>query len=597
MANNRGSGMSRLPAVEPLVSDVPGRQRAAADGDPGPRRLDNFLQSLVGALPNPSCGIGGDGDVACINAAWSDYAGGQPFSPRRDWTQLIDPDDRGEVRRRLESADALAYVEVDCRLLDRNGASRWFRLSLQPVRTAGCSDIRWLCTAADIDELKRSEQALAERVLLLAGMVDASADCIKLIAPDCTLLDINDTGCRALGIDRRSGIGKDWTLLLPPDVRVSAVRALAVARAGTPARFAGRSGRGAKLRFWDNALTPVADELGRTTAIVCVSRDVTAERHAREALRVSEERLTLAARVGGLGVWDYDIANDTLYCDDTWHRILGRDAGSVRSVTQFRPLIHPEDVERATEVVDTAAELIASGRDYCTEYRIIRPDGEIRWVRSTACLITDSAETAVRATGFIVDVTDSRREEMALRHAKVTLEEEQAALAKQILQDPLTGIANRRMLDQELERICFEANKTRHPVTVGMVDVDLFKEFNDHYGHVEGDAALRKIAATLRSVFRHSDLVARYGGEEFAFVLADGADPSPMLDRLDAALVELDIPHAGSSHGQVTVSCGCVTFRPHRELTPTQLLKECDDALYEAKEKGRNRAVVRVETL
>jgi diguanylate cyclase (GGDEF)-like protein/PAS domain S-box-containing protein len=315
----------------------------------------------------------------------------------------------------------------------------------------------------------------------------------------------------------------------------------------------------------------------------------------RDVLRRSEQRLTLAARVGGLGIWDYDIARDALYCDDTWYRIVGRDpAEPVRSITDFRPFIHPEDVDQATEVVHTAAELLESGLDYSMEYRIIRPDGEIRWVRSTACLITDSREVATRAIGFIVDVTDSRRNEMALRHANEALREAQAGLARQILQDPLTGIANRRVLDQELERICLEANRTRHPVTVGMIDVDLFKEFNDRYGHLEGDAALCKIATLLRASVRRVDTVVRYGGEEFAFVLADGAEPGPMLDRLHAALLDLAIPHDLSPYGQVTVSCGCVTFYSCHDLTPTMLLRECDEALYEAKEKGRNRNVVRV---
>ncbi|WP_081831282.1 MULTISPECIES: sensor domain-containing diguanylate cyclase [unclassified Mycobacterium] len=315
----------------------------------------------------------------------------------------------------------------------------------------------------------------------------------------------------------------------------------------------------------------------------------------RETLRQSEERLALAARVGGLGIWDYDIARDALYCDETWYRIVGRDpADPVRSVTDFRPFIHPDDVDRATEVAHTAAELVELGQDYSIEYRIIRPDGEIRWVRSTACLITDSREVASRAIGFIVDVTDSRRDEMALRHANEALREAQAGLARQILQDPLTGIANRRVLNQELERICLDANRTQHPVTIGMIDVDLFKEFNDRYGHVEGDAALCKIATVLRSSVRRIDTVVRYGGEEFAFVLADGAEPGPILDRLHEALFDLAIPHELSPYGQVTVSCGCVTFYSCDDLTPAMLLRECDEALYEAKEKGRNRNIVRV---
>lgn len=131
----------------------------------------------------------------------------------------------------------------------------------------------------------------------------------------------------------------------------------------------------------------------------------------QHAHRIEQQhgRLTLAARVGGLGVWDYDLLHDVLACDERWYRIMGRDpAQPVRTVTEFCTLVHPEDVERATEVDLTAAQLVANGQHHGIGFRIVRPDGAVRWMRSAACLINDLGGAAQRAVGFVVDITETR---------------------------------------------------------------------------------------------------------------------------------------------------------------------------------------------
>ncbi len=265
----------------------------------------------------------------------------------------------------------------------------------------------------------------------------------------------------------------------------------------------------------------------------------------------------------------------------------------MRCLADFRPFIHPEDVQRATEVRETAAQLLAQERDYGMVFRIVRPDGEIRWVRSAACLNQDLAGRPTRAIGFLADITDTMRGEMALRAANRQLEEEVDTLARQCMEDPLTGIANRRFLDSELTRICLRTNRTNALLAVGMIDIDHFKAYNDHYGHQEGDRVLRQIASALLSVARQSDFVARYGGEEFAFALPATDKPGPVLDRLMAAVEALAIPHEKAPAGRITISCGCIVRRGGA-LMPATLLKAADDALYAAKLAGRNRYELRV---
>lgn len=313
-------------------------------------------------------------------------------------------------------------------------------------------------------------------------------------------------------------------------------------------------------------------------------------------------RLALAARVGGLGIWDYDLARDELDCDEQWYRIMGRDSATpVRTVQQFKAFIHPEDVDRATEVEGTAARLAADGQDYGITFRIVRPDGEIRWVRSAASLIHGAGGKPSRAVGFIVDITESRLAEERLRQSNLSLQQEKEALnqhseelRRKTLEDPLTGIANRRCLDLELERTRLHAIRTRQPLALALIDVDFFKLYNDHHGHLQGDAALKAVAAILTSCLRRPyDLAARYGGEEFVVLLPGNDRPEAILQKIASDLAALQLAHEASPIGpHLTISCGCVVASQLERFSAAELLSHSDLALYRAKEAGRNRVEV-----
>ncbi len=140
-------------------------------------------------------------------------------------------------------------------------------------------------------------------------------------------------------------------------------------------------------------------------------------------MRTQRDRLKLAAQVGGLGIWDYHIDTDTLYCDERWYQIVGRSpAHPIRSIGEFTAFIHPEDVARATEVnLATLAELIASNRNYSIVFRIMRPDGETRWLRSAACLVQGTTGTAARAIGIVIDITESHLADEKLQRSYQSL--------------------------------------------------------------------------------------------------------------------------------------------------------------------------------
>ena len=184
-------------------------------------------------------------------------------------------------------------------------------------------------------------------------------------------------------------------------------------------------------------------------------------------------------------------------------------------------------------------------------------------------------------------------EQVAGALASARLYEDVLRRASLALVDGLTGIANRRRFDAELEREWRRASRSRMPLSLVLLDVDCFKLFNDLYGHPAGDECLRRVAAELAGVStRAADLVARYGGEELAMVLPDvDADAATRLAESARARIEaLAIPHGASTAAPVvTVSAGAATRHPGRGSSAATLIAAADGALYLAKRQGRNR--------
>ncbi|WP_047607218.1 membrane-associated sensor domain-containing protein [Rahnella aquatilis] len=156
--------------------------------------------------------------------------------------------------------------------------------------------------------------------------------------------------------------------------------------------------------------------------------------------------------------------------------------------------------------------------------------------------------------------------------------------------DPLTGIANRRQLDNQLEQMIAQTERQGGTFSLIMIDVDFFKKYNDHYGHQAGDTCLVGIAECFKQVVRQpADLVARYGGEEFVVLLhnADAKDAEVVAERIRQSVTQAAIPHALSQVSDtVTVSQGIMQWSPG--MTSLELLKRADGALYDAKHAGRN---------
>jgi diguanylate cyclase (GGDEF)-like protein len=160
------------------------------------------------------------------------------------------------------------------------------------------------------------------------------------------------------------------------------------------------------------------------------------------------------------------------------------------------------------------------------------------------------------------------------------------------LTDPLTGLGNRRRMEQDLESTHARAMRTGRPYAITMFDIDHFKLYNDHYGHPAGDEALRRVAQCLEYHARAGESVYRYGGEEFLLLLPDCHEQAlEAAVRIGDAITELAIPHETRPFFPrlVTLSGGVATWSPGSALSASELLKLADKALFRTKSTGRNR--------
>jgi diguanylate cyclase (GGDEF)-like protein len=188
---------------------------------------------------------------------------------------------------------------------------------------------------------------------------------------------------------------------------------------------------------------------------------------------------------------------------------------------------------------------------------------------------------ATRVTSLHHQLADQRTQLQALNH-------ELATLARR---DPLTGLSNRRVLQEDLELLEARVARYGHRYCMTLLDIDHFKAYNDTHGHQAGDDVLQAVSAQLQHQARAGDALYRYGGEEFLCILPEQtlATGIHATQRMRASVQLLSIPHHTNSTGVITLSAGVATLDPDHPRPAHEVLKEADDALYQAKQHGRNR--------
>lgn len=294
--------------------------------------------------------------------------------------------------------------------------------------------------------------------------------------------------------------------------------------------------------------------------------------------RTMAARLTLALEVAQIGVWEWDFASRKLVWDARMYEIYGIKAGTPIGSDQWRQAVHPEDMDQASGIFAHAEHDGLQGRH---QFRIVHPTRGVRFIETAEQLVLDAAGRPIACIGVDQDVTEQRLAQEAIL-------QRQAELERLTLTDPLTGVGNRRKLDEDLAREVSRVRRYGGKLSFLIADVDRFKCVNDTFGHETGDAVLHTIAHALRANVRDTDLVARYGGDEFCVVMpgTGRSDARAVAKRIQARLEQTIVPSLGRA---VHASMGVAQLEDGESAD--SLLNRADLALLRAKKKGRNRVV------
>jgi diguanylate cyclase (GGDEF)-like protein/PAS domain S-box-containing protein len=313
------------------------------------------------------------------------------------------------------------------------------------------------------------------------------------------------------------------------------------------------------------------DPDGRASGFDGHVQDLSELRRVEQALRLSEARHRVIADTAQEGIWAVDLAGRALYVNRMTAELLHRDLDEIYAATPGEIFgLDPAAVEQWLQ----AARRSGPSR-YDQPYRT--PDGADRVLRISVADLPDEASR--RIVGILLMISDVTDVVAAA-----------AELTRRALQDPLTGLGNRTLLIDRLTHAMNRSSRRDGRIAVLFVDLDHLKEVNDSLGHAEGDELLREVARRIARSVRPGDTVARFGGDEFV-VLCEDIDEQEARDVADRLLSVLEEPAQLRNGAPIPSASIGVAVSPPSE--PEALLREADQAMYEAKRRGRAQIVLR----
>ena len=320
-----------------------------------------------------------------------------------------------------------------------------------------------------------------------------------------------------------------------------------------------------EIRWLDDTVAIARDSNGKLERFDGVATDIT-ERV------ITQQRLSSILQSIDNVVWSICAKTyETLYLNPAAEQVYGRTASAFYNDPElFLNIVHPDDRSLLEEVLP---ELVEKGA-MTLQYRIVRPDGDIRWLEDRVTVGGSSKLEPERFDGVATDITDRKQHESQLSY-----------LANH---DALTDLPNRNLLDDRILQAIAQAQRGGHKFGLLLLDLDRFKNINDGYGHIFGDQLLLTVASQLNKSVRDSDTVARLGGDEFVILLSPletHEEIYPVVRRL-LNIFSLPFTIEGTDL-YTTTSIGIAVF-PEDGINTEDLLKNADIAMYRAKEMGRN---------
>ena len=396
------------------------RQRAEQKS----RSIERKLQATIDTIPVLVASFEPDGSLDFVNRPWRDYTGiSQENAKAMTWASSAHPDDleAGEIEWRACLASGRAF-QMDRRLRRADGEYRWHMTRRVPLRNDEGNIVKWYGIAFDIEDQKRAESALRESEARLAEAereLRLTIDRIPTLAwhtrPDGFAEYLNKRWLDYTGLSLDRALGWAWQIAIHPEDLPRLLDSWReILEAGKPAEVEARMRRfDGEYRWFLFRPEPLRDEFGNIVRWYGTNTDIEDRKRAEDALRQSEAYLEEAQRIAHVGYWDHDLATNLITWSDETFRIWGLLPGdNPMTFARVAELIHPEDRQR---IVAAAAEAVGAGPPYNVEYRLVRPNGEVRIVHSRGDVTGVESGRACRRFGVIQDITERKLAEAALR--------------------------------------------------------------------------------------------------------------------------------------------------------------------------------------
>jgi diguanylate cyclase (GGDEF)-like protein/PAS domain S-box-containing protein len=315
--------------------------------------------------------------------------------------------------------------------------------------------------------------------------------------------------------------------------------------------------------------------------ISAIKSSRTALRQQRQQLKEQRDRFQLAVEGTRDGLWDWDLATDHVYHSPRFETMLGYEVGELpNDIRCWSELLHPDDKEQAMKNVEQ--HLQKRGDEiYESTFRMRTKSGEWRWITGRGKALFSTSGEPIRFVGFNSDVTERIEHQKALEYS-----------AKH---DELTGLPNRFLFGELIQNAMHRCQRSNRLLAILYIDLDGFKTVNDTHGHDAGDEVLRESARRMQETLRQEDVVARIGGDEFVIAIADlnqRQEVDGLVRRLLRRLGEPTL-HRGRDHIvhslKVSASIGITFYPQQNDIGADALLRQADQAMYTAKESGKNR--------
>lgn len=549
------------------------------------------LQSRLGCAV-----IAADGSVRRSNAAFTRLLGyNADVLSSLSLAQLTDPGMAEQLRR--DALDDELGNGRDCSFSRADGTPIWVHAIASPVEHG--SD-QFVLQIVSIERQKVTEASLALSESRLNVALEAAGQGVwdHDIITDAMFYSRGWRQMRGIPADEYvSGSMAAWMERVHPDHRghlASEVKSQDNTHDGFRVlEYRERHRRGHYIWIQSRGRAVAWDKNGVATRTVGTDTDITERKESELQFAIISRRLELALEVSRVGVWEQDLDTGHVIWDRRMHEIYGRGQQTeALSEHDWEFAIHPDDRQRAKHEFSSAVECRS---DYTSEFRVYLPDGSIRHVRSRGRYFPVEM-SAGKLIGAEWDITHDVERAEQLYDARLLaearfneLQKAQQRIRHAALHDHLTGLPNRRFLDQKLEELQPVISSDGRSVALLHIDLDWFKQINDRFGHAAGDFMLQHVAGVLRQNAGEDDFIARVGGDEFV-ILSWFRDSDVSLRAIAASIIEAlteAVPHDGAML-QVGASIG-IAHASDKSGATAVLLQQADVALYRAKALGRNR--------